>query len=328
LPEGSRAIGVRVSTEGIAGGFASLPGSHVDVVSTVRRGSGDDSFSQVLLEDVPVLAAAGANKANEAGGAMPASVVTLGLNSEDALKVTLASQLGPLHVMVRKHGDKTRTEKDRVTVTQVLRGPDNSSYFRPGEVLWAEVGGKLTKGGGEPRSDGKTNVNTLNDAASFENLAEKKTKTAAGAVPAVAQQQKEPPVPQAPESPGRKIIRSGEMDFEVDSFDNAVAVITRLIAPTRGGFIATINSEKLPNGKVRGSVVVRMPPEKLDTFVLNLRTELAKMGDLKGQRIGSQDITKQYTDLESRLRAARSMEERLLKIIKEGKGQIKDLIVA
>ncbi len=131
-----------------------------------------------------------------------------------------------------------------------------------------------------------------------------------------------------PEPAGRKIIRSGEIDFEIDSFDNAVAVITRLIAGVKGGFITTVNSEKLPNGKVRGSVVVRIPPEKLDALVLDLRKELAKMGDLKGQRIGSQDITKQYTDLESRLRAARTMEERLLKIIKEGKGQVKDLVLA
>ena len=35
-------------------------------------------------------------------------------------------------------------------------------------------------------------------------------------------------------------------------------------------------------------------------------------GELKGMKIGSQDVTKQYTDLESRLRAARTMEQRLL----------------
>src|SRR5262249_59622151 len=55
---------------------------------------------------------------------------------------------------------------------------------------------------------------------------------------------------------------------------------------------------------------------------------LGKGGELKSQRIGSQDITKQYTDLESRLRAARAMEERLLQIIKTGKGEIKDLLQA
>jgi len=87
-----------------------------------------------------------------------------------------------------------------------------------------------------------------------------------------------------------------------------VATIARLIKGIKGGFIATVNSDKLANGKVRGSVVVRVPPENLDQLILDLRTNLGKTGELKNQRIGSQDITKQYTDLESRLRAARAME--------------------
>jgi hypothetical protein len=128
-------------------------------------------------------------------------------------------------------------------------------------------------------------------------------------------------------APRKIIIRTGEMDFEVESFDAATTVITLLVNPIPGAFIATTNSEKLPNGKVRGSVVVRCPPEHLDALVAGLRSNLAKShGELKSQRIGSQDITKQYTDLESRLRAARTMQERLLQIIKTGKGEVKDLL--
>ena len=39
-------------------------------------------------------------------------------------------------------------------------------------------------------------------------------------------------------------------------------------------------------------------------------------------------MTKQYTDIESRLRAARAIEDRLIAIIKTGKGEIKDLVAA
>jgi uncharacterized membrane protein YgcG len=141
---------------------------------------------------------------------------------------------------------------------------------------------------------------------------------------AAGQPKQEPP----PQVAQRKIIRTGELEFEVEAFDNAVAEITRLISAIPGAFVATVNSEKLPNGKVRGSVVVRVPPEHLDKFVLDMRRDLTKAGELKSQRIGSQDITKQYTDIESRLRAARAMEERLINIIKSGKGEIKDLLAA
>lgn len=134
--------------------------------------------------------------------------------------------------------------------------------------------------------------------------------------------------PAEPAAAGRKIIRTGEIEFVVDSFDDAVAIVQKLVAGIKGGFIATINSDKLANGKVKGSIVVRVPPEQLDALVMGLRKEIGKAGELKGQRIGSQDVTKQYTDLESRLKAARTMEERLLKIIQEGKGVIKDLLQA
>src|SRR5207249_3252321 len=52
------------------------------------------------------------------------------------------------------------------------------------------------------------------------------------------------------------------------------------------------------------------------------------IGDLKTQRIAAQDITKQYTDISSALRAAQAMQERLLDIIKNGKGAVKDLLEA
>ena len=132
-----------------------------------------------------------------------------------------------------------------------------------------------------------------------------------------------------PEPAARRVVlRSGDIEFEVESFDSALATVTKLVTGINGGFVATVNSEKLPNGKVKGTVTVRVPPEHLDGLVLDLRRELGKGGELKGVRISSQDVTKQYTDLESRLRAARTMEQRLLQIIKEGKGEIKQLLEA
>jgi len=150
--------------------------------------------------------------------------------------------------------------------------------------------------------------------------------------PKAGQQPNAPPTPpavtQEPQSPRKIIIRSGDIEFEVESFDSAVATVTKLVTEIKGAFVATVNSDKLPNGKVKGSMVVRVPPEHLDSLVLDLRRELGKGGELKRQKIGSQDITKQYTDLESRLKAARTMEQRLLQIIKDGKGEIKQLLEA
>jgi hypothetical protein len=134
------------------------------------------------------------------------------------------------------------------------------------------------------------------------------------------------PVPDS--APARKVIRTGEIEFEVDSFDGALAAVIKLVNGIKGGYVGTVNSDKLANGKVKGSIVVRVPPDTLDSLVLDLRRDLGKLGELKGQRVKSEDVTKQYTDLESRLKAARTMEQRLLQIIKEGKGEIKQLLEA
>jgi hypothetical protein len=125
-----------------------------------------------------------------------------------------------------------------------------------------------------------------------------------------------------PES-GRKIIRNGEMSFEVDSFDSAFVQISK-IAAEEGGFVSDTDSNKLDNGKMSGAVTVRVPPEHLDTLVLKLRA----LGDLKAQQITSEDITRQYTDLQSELRAAQAMEDRLLEIIKTSKGTVRELLAA
>jgi hypothetical protein len=113
------------------------------------------------------------------------------------------------------------------------------------------------------------------------------------------------------------------LEFEIDSFDNAVVTVSKIVRE-EGGFIATTTSEKLPNGKVKGAIMLRVPPDHLDTLVLKLRG----LGDLKRQNLTADDVTKAYNDLQSELRAAQAMQERLLDLIKNGKGAIKDLLAA
>jgi hypothetical protein len=127
----------------------------------------------------------------------------------------------------------------------------------------------------------------------------------------------------APAFDTRKIIRNGTMEFEVDRFDSAQVNITKIVSEM-GGFVGTTESTKLPNGKVRGSIALRIPPERLDALVLSLRA----LGDLKSQQITAADITKEYTDLESELTTDRAMQDRLLELIHNGKGSVKDLLAA
>ena len=136
------------------------------------------------------------------------------------------------------------------------------------------------------------------------------------------------PAPVVADPTKRVILRSGEIEFEVDVFETASATVDKLVGGIKGAFVATVNSEKLANGKMKGSITVRVPPEQLDGLVASLRKELDKTGGLKGVRITSSDVTKEYYDINARLQAARLMEQRLLEIIKDGKGDIKVVLEA
>lgn len=201
--------------------------------------------------------------------------------------------------------------------------------FKPGEVVLGDVGKKTSDElrGIDKQLDGregelKENKKPLPQPLAAAPVSPAPPTDAPSTSTPATEQPAQPPV-QQPVVTQRKVIRSGNMEFEVDSFDSAVMTVTKLVGED-GGFVASTDSAKLPNGKTRGQVTVRVPPDRLDTFVLKLRG----LGDLKGQKITSQDVTKAYTDTESGLRAARAMEERLLDMIKKGQGSIKDLLAA
>ena len=83
-----------------------------------------------------------------------------------------------------------------------------------------------------------------------------------------------------------------------------------------GGFLDTRNSARGGNGKVSGTLVVKVLPENLDRFLAGLRS----LGDLKNQTIQTEDVTKDYYDTDARLHNARRMEDRLLNMLDEVKG--------
>jgi len=130
LPPGFKAVGIRVNPETIAGGFAALPNSRVDIIWTCRRATDKDTFSKVLLEDVLVIAADAVAVRPENGQAMAASVVSLALNTEDALKLALAKENGSIALVLRKFNDKSRAENTQVSLEAVR----NDNVHKKGDV--------------------------------------------------------------------------------------------------------------------------------------------------------------------------------------------------
>jgi hypothetical protein len=125
----------------------------------------------------------------------------------------------------------------------------------------------------------------------------------------------------APELANRKLIRNAAVELEIVSFDNAVQKITAL-ANEEHGYVATTDSEKQANGKLRGQVVVKVLPENLDRFLQKIRS----LGELKNQTLGTEDVTKAYFDTDARLKNAHMMEQRLIDMLKTKTGKVSDLL--
>ena len=130
-----------------------------------------------------------------------------------------------------------------------------------------------------------------------------------------------PPETPAPALSNRKLIRNASVELEIVSFDNAVQKITAF-ANEEHGYVATTDSEKQANGKLKGQIVVKVLPENLDRFLQKIRS----LGELKNQTLGTEDVTKAYFDTDARLKNAHVMEQRLIDMLKTKTGKVSDLL--
>jgi anti-sigma factor RsiW len=140
-------------------------------------------------------------------------------------------------------------------------------------------------------------------------------------IPVAEKTQPKPAETPAPELGNRKLIRNATVELEIVSFDDAVQRIAAFAKEERG-YVATTDSQKQANGKLRGEVVVKVLPENLDRFLQEIRG----LGELKNQTLGTEDVTKAYFDTDARLKNARVMEQRLIDMLKTKTGKVSDLL--
>jgi Flp pilus assembly protein CpaB len=127
LPAGYRAVGLRISLESSAAGWATLPLSRVDIINTVRRGDDKSSYSHFLLENVLVLAIDGNTSRDENGRAQPGNIVMFALSPEDCLRLQLGGGMGVLTLALRKTNDNSSVGATEVHGDE-LRNPQNKKY--------------------------------------------------------------------------------------------------------------------------------------------------------------------------------------------------------
>jgi len=105
LPEGKRAMSVRIGSDAAVVGPLVLPGSQVDIIGNVPQEDDSKKFSsKVIVENVLVLEVNTQREPpkKEGGIILNTATVTLAVTVEEAQKLAEATQRGPLTFVVRK----------------------------------------------------------------------------------------------------------------------------------------------------------------------------------------------------------------------------------
>ena len=111
----------------------------------------------------------------------------------------------------------------------------------------------------------------------------------------------------------RKIIRTGDLRYEVDDLDVARSHIVTQVG-ANGGYVE--GDDRNDRGlSIDMSMRVRIPADRFDAFLGSLKG----LGELLDQHISATDVTAQWVDVEARLAAKRKVEERFLAIVGQAK---------
>jgi pilus assembly protein CpaB len=104
IPVGMRAAAVRTNEVNNIAGFL-LPGSHVDVLLTMRAANSNEPVTRTVLQNVQVLSAGTKIEPDPQGKPENVSVVTLLVTPEESQKLVLAQNQGSIQFVLRNGGD-------------------------------------------------------------------------------------------------------------------------------------------------------------------------------------------------------------------------------
>lgn len=119
----------------------------------------------------------------------------------------------------------------------------------------------------------------------------------------------------------RMVIYNGHMSITVHHFQTAHKNIESLITHSNG-YIVQSSFSKTANGEPTGTITARILQVKFQSFM----NKVAKTAtNVKSRSVNGRDVTKQYVNLNARLKAQQAVKQRLNSFLKKAKDS-KDLL--
>jgi pilus assembly protein CpaB len=130
IPEGMRAVSVRSDEVVGVAGFL-FPGSHVDVLVTLRSDKTPTPATQIVLQDVEVLTAGQNIEPDPQGKPQAVNVVTLLLTPQDAQKLVLATTQGGIEFVLRNGADRGQIKAVPMQIASLSAGAGGAAAADP-----------------------------------------------------------------------------------------------------------------------------------------------------------------------------------------------------
>lgn len=122
-----------------------------------------------------------------------------------------------------------------------------------------------------------------------------------------------------------KLIKTCNIAIEVDSVEASIAKTKEMIG-RYSGYVSESNVSKETNygekPHTRGTLTLQIPADKFDEAISSIKT----LGTLKEECVSTEDVTKAYFDLETRLHVKRNAEERLTTLLKTRTGSVSQVL--
>jgi hypothetical protein len=126
---------------------------------------------------------------------------------------------------------------------------------------------------------------------------------------------------QAAPAIARKIIYEAGINLVVEDIAKTETEIDRLLKEF-DGYISEANVDRTQGEQLTGQWRVRVPVANFDPFL----DELSELGVAESRRQTAQDVTEEFVDLEAQISNKKRLEERIVELLKDKSGAIKDVI--
>ena len=119
--------------------------------------------------------------------------------------------------------------------------------------------------------------------------------------------------------PERLVIKNADLGITVDDPKAKIAAIASL-ANSLGGHVVISNiyqSYSNSGAEVpEGNITIRVPSESLELALEKIKTDV---DEVDSENVSGEDVTDQYVDLQSRLKAKKAAEEKMLEIMEQAR---------